>query len=97
MSTKPSLPQLTTIVLGILPTFTHAIPTIPAQIQRNSNGPARRSVSLELTRNPNYVPNGPAAYAHALKKWGADVPSELTNSLAVMKGNGEPPLSFVVM
>ncbi|KAK4163685.1 aspartic peptidase domain-containing protein [Cladorrhinum sp. PSN259] len=44
-----------------------------------------RSVSLPLTRNPAYVPNGPAEYARALYKWGKDIPDSLA-SLTSSKG-----------
>lgn len=54
------------------------------------NNIVKRSVTLDLPRNPDYAPNGPAAYARALNKWGAKVPKELTKSLAVMRGDGEP-------
>lgn len=54
----------------------------------------KRSATLDLPRNPDYAPNGPAAYARALKKWGAKVPKELTQSLAAMRGDGEPPFTL---
>jgi hypothetical protein len=56
----------------------------------NHNNIAKRSITLDLQRNPNYAPNGPAAYARALKKWGAKVPKELTKTLAAMRDDGEP-------
>ncbi len=56
---------------------------------------ARRSVTLDLERNPNYNPNGLAEYARALRKWGAKVPKELTHTLAAMGDGGE--LSFVLL
>lgn len=99
MATKPSLLLLITTTLFLVLTLAHAIPTVPNHdhdhnhVNVDGNSIARRSVSIDLTRNPDYVPNGPAAYARALKKWGAEVPSELVNSLAVMKGNGKLPLS----
>lgn len=55
----------------------------------------KRSVTLDLQRNPDYAPNGPAAYARALKKWGAKVPKELAKSLAAMKKDGEPSSTHI--
>ncbi|KAJ4307284.1 hypothetical protein N0V88_000667 [Collariella sp. IMI 366227] len=52
----------------------------------HANPIARRSVTVNLAPNPDYAPNGPAAYARALQKWGAEVPQSLAQSLAVMKG-----------
>ncbi|KAK4186248.1 aspartic peptidase domain-containing protein [Podospora australis] len=40
----------------------------------------RRSVTVDLVRNPSYAPNGPANYVRALQKWGVTVPDDLTNS-----------------
>lgn len=47
----------------------------------------RRSVSLNLDYNPDFAPNGPLAYARALRKWGAEVPGELTDVLVKMQGD----------
>jgi hypothetical protein len=82
MATAVSLLQLITTALYLILSIAHATPIHNHVINR-------RSVSLGLTRNPDYAPNGPAAYARALKKWGAEVPSELVNSLAAMKADGE--------
>ncbi|KAH6621542.1 aspartic peptidase domain-containing protein [Chaetomium sp. MPI-SDFR-AT-0129] len=46
------------------------------------------TLDVKVDRNPSYKPNGPAAYAQALRKWGAPVPVELEKALAVM---GTPP------
>ncbi|KAK4238830.1 aspartic peptidase domain-containing protein [Achaetomium macrosporum] len=48
---------------------------------------ASRSIKVDLKTNPNYVPNGVAAYAHALKKWSSKTPGELAESLAAMGGS----------
>ncbi|KAL2265809.1 hypothetical protein VTJ83DRAFT_6909 [Remersonia thermophila] len=50
---------------------------------------SRRSATVDLQRNPSYAPNGPAAYARALSKWGAEVPEKLAQSLAAMRGPGD--------
>lgn len=81
-----SLLRLIAAAICLTLSLAHAI---PARNYGNRRNIARRSVSLDLTRNPDYAPNGPAAYARALKKWGAEVPSELVHSLAAMKANGE--------
>ena len=86
MATTVSLLQLIITTLCLILSLAHAIPT---HNHGNGNGINRRSVSVGLIRNPDYAPNGPAAYARALKKWGAEVPSELVNSLAAMKADGE--------
>ncbi|KAK4225792.1 aspartic peptidase domain-containing protein [Podospora fimiseda] len=39
---------------------------------------APRSVSVGLERNPTYTPNGPGEYMFALKKWGKNIPDELS-------------------
>lgn len=54
---------------------------------------APRSVTLDLERNPNYNPNGPAEYARALRRWGAEVPKELVHTLTAM-GDGGKGLLF---
>ncbi|KAK4135773.1 acid protease [Trichocladium antarcticum] len=79
-----SLLRLIAAAICLTLSLAHAI---PARNYGNRWNIARRSVSLDLTRNPDYAPNGPAAYARALKKWGAEVPSELVHSLAAMKAN----------
>ncbi|KAK4152592.1 putative Endothiapepsin precursor [Chaetomidium leptoderma] len=94
MATIIRLPSLTSFLsLLLLASLVHAI-RIPNTNTNTANHDthtekniARRSVTLDLQRNPHYAPNGPAAYARALKKWGADVPQELTNSLAAMRGD----------
>ncbi|KAL2129386.1 hypothetical protein VTI74DRAFT_7882 [Chaetomium olivicolor] len=66
----------------------HALPTAEGFNHATTNriSPlARRSVSVDLTPNPDYSPNGPAVYARALQKWGAEVPRSLTKSLAAMR------------
>ena len=40
-----------------------------------SDGPGK--ISIKAVWNPNYRPNGLAAYAKALSKWGGDVPAGL--------------------
>lgn len=70
------------------------MPTINSNLHSDTNTKdgkqniARRSVTVDLQRNPNYAPNGPTAYARALKKWGAEVPGDLADVLAVMRGDG---------
>lgn len=61
----------------------------------NKNPLTRRSITLDLQRNPDYTPNGPAAYARALRKWGAEVPGELVDSLAVMRGDGASAILLI--
>ncbi|KAK3899635.1 aspartic peptidase domain-containing protein [Staphylotrichum tortipilum] len=65
----------------------HENPQGPAAHRGKFSNIARRSVTLDLKRNPNYNPNGPAEYARALRKWGAEVPQQLVHSLAAM---GDP-------
>jgi hypothetical protein len=92
---RPLLPLL------LLTPLTHAISlpnfTPDKLVKTNDHGTnndnkhnpiTRRSATLDLQRNPDYTPNGPAAYARALQKWGADVPGGLADSLAVMRGDG---------
>jgi hypothetical protein len=45
------------------------------------------SFSVELGRNPNYAPDGLAAYTSALLKWGIDLPEHLATAVS-MKGSG---------
>ncbi|KAK0737311.1 aspartic peptidase domain-containing protein [Apiosordaria backusii] len=65
------------LLMSIFSTFIHAIPTSTSQ------GISRRSVTVDLPRNPAYAPNGPRQYSRALKKWGVAVPGDVddvTNS-----------------
>ncbi|KAK4197095.1 putative Endothiapepsin precursor [Triangularia verruculosa] len=65
------------LLMSIFSTFIQAIPTSINQ------GVARRSVTVDLHRNPAYAPNGPQQYYRALKKWGVDIPNDVddvTNS-----------------
>jgi hypothetical protein len=80
---------ITFLLFLIAATNGHAVP----HHEHNGNI-ARRSITLNLERNPNYTPNGPAAYARALRKWGADVPVSLTNSLTAMRDDGESSTSI---
>ncbi|KAK4038158.1 putative Endothiapepsin precursor [Parachaetomium inaequale] len=78
---KPPLRLITFLALLFLSSLVNAIP------HDNKSTLTRRSVTLDLQRNPNYAPNGPAAYARALTKWGAKVPAELAASLDAMRGD----------
>ncbi|KAK4178804.1 aspartic peptidase domain-containing protein [Triangularia setosa] len=65
------------LFMSIFSTFIHAIPT------STNHGITRRSVTVGLSRNPAYAPNGPLQYSRALKKWGVAVPEDVgdvTNS-----------------
>ncbi|KAL2260845.1 hypothetical protein VTK26DRAFT_5045 [Humicola hyalothermophila] len=53
----------------------------------NDHAINRRTLSVNLDFNPDYAPNGPAAYARALMKWGAKVPGELVDVLVKMKAD----------
>jgi hypothetical protein len=48
---------------------------------------APRSLKVDVKTNPDFVPNGVAAYAHALKKWSSTAPGELAESLAAAGGS----------
>jgi hypothetical protein len=110
-TTMTCLRLLTLLPLLLLTSLGHAI-SLHDKVKNSKYGIygskhnpiTRRSVTLDLQRNPDYAPNGPAAYARALQKWGADVPGELADSLAVMRGDGAlfslsfslPPFILVV-
>ncbi|KAL1839313.1 hypothetical protein VTJ49DRAFT_1641 [Mycothermus thermophilus] len=89
--TRSSLGRMALVFLSLFASLLDAI-RIPVLDHHHDGGSSnnhqltKRSVTVDLQRNPNYTPNGPAAYALALSKWGAEVPQKLTQSLAVMGG-----------
>lgn len=47
---------------------------------------ARRSFTLPVSVNPDYVPNGPAELAAAYRKWNIPVPEGLDGHLLTRRG-----------
>ncbi|KAK3304722.1 aspartic peptidase domain-containing protein [Chaetomium strumarium] len=64
---------------------------LPATIGHGTHGAniASHSLKVDVKTNPKFMPNGVAAYAHALKKWSSKGPGELAQSLAAMGGIGD--------
>ncbi|KAK0665388.1 putative Endothiapepsin precursor [Cercophora samala] len=71
------------LLMGIFSTFIHAIPTSTGQKV------TRRSVTVDLPRNPGYAPNGRLQYSRALKKWGVDMSTHLDDVTNSFRGGGE--------
>jgi hypothetical protein len=91
---NPPLRLIISLTLLLLSSLANAI-RLPVGINKKSTV-AHRSVTLDLQRNPNYRPNGPAAYARALTKWGAKVPRELTASLAAIRGESDGEITIAL-
>jgi hypothetical protein len=82
----PCLPLVCFVALFYLLSFN---PLVAAVSPPKVNNLARRAITVDLPRNPNYTPNGPAAYARALSKWGGKVPKELVKSLTNIRADSK--------
>ncbi|CAP70976.1 uncharacterized protein PODANS_3_10290 [Podospora anserina S mat+] len=71
------------LLMSIFSTFIHAIPTSAGQKV------TKRSVTVDLPRNPGYAPNGRLQYSRALKKWGVPMDDELDDATNSFRGGGE--------
>lgn len=74
------------LLMSIFSTFIHAIPTSTGQKV------TKRSVTVDLPRNPGYAPNGRLQYSRALKKWGVPMDDELDDATNSFRGGGESKL-----